>query len=246
MSSEAKGKGKGKAKEKKPKLEGLHQYTRLGALEELGMEDKDVLGDDDGEREQERMDDVALKWIKGKGASKGYVSLSLSLSRVFSLLSSKQADPRLFLSPKCEYRPRMKHTPFMIIILSAVRIPSLSNSPVFTSVPLSLPPVLRPKFLLLHPPINDRYQAPAPIPRKRPLENAEDNQPAGGGEGVPRGEEGGEAMIVDKAGEGDPAKKKRKRKHSKKKKGTTENVGNGAKAMKVDPVPDPVPVPVAP
>ncbi|KAL8284254.1 hypothetical protein RQP46_005003 [Phenoliferia psychrophenolica] len=83
-------KGKGQA------VAGVHQYSHLGALEELGLAGPGAEGEDGEAGEEARQDQVALDWIKsGGGGTK---------------------------------RPKRKHTPYMVVILSSTLIPSLSES----------------------------------------------------------------------------------------------------------------------
>lgn len=76
--------GKGKGKEEVPELKkkgkgkgrmlGLHQYSRLGALAELGLED----AGEEEEGEEQRMERIALEWIEsGDGGRKRCVVASL-------------------------------------------------------------------------------------------------------------------------------------------------------------------------
>ena len=61
-------KGKGKAL-----VVGLHQYTRLGSLESIGLTGEDIAEDEEAEEEIERkrQEKVALNWIEsGAGRSK--------------------------------------------------------------------------------------------------------------------------------------------------------------------------------
>ena len=58
---------------------GLHQYTRLGSLESIGLTGEVVAEDDEAEEEIERkrQEEVALNWIEsGAGRSKRFVNRS--------------------------------------------------------------------------------------------------------------------------------------------------------------------------
>ncbi|ORY52181.1 hypothetical protein BCR35DRAFT_356050 [Leucosporidium creatinivorum] len=166
----AKGKGKKKA------TSGLHQYTYLGALEEIGLGELDT-----EQTEEERQEQVALEWITGGGSG------------------SK--------------RPRMRHTPFLIIVLSSSILIELEKHPGFT------------------------YQPPAPptAPPKKPIAQ----QPPKRAAPTAEGEGEGEAMDVDAAAateEGAPAakegdgtvKKKRKRSRNGTRSGRKKKGGEGA------------------
>ncbi|KAM0756002.1 hypothetical protein T439DRAFT_376265 [Meredithblackwellia eburnea MCA 4105] len=71
----------------------LHQYTRVGALEELDLIDERIEGEDEDTAEERKRDKIALDWLEsGAGGTK---------------------------------RPKRKHTPFMVVILSARPLPAL-------------------------------------------------------------------------------------------------------------------------
>lgn len=114
--ADAKGKGKGRA------VDGVHQYTMVGALEELGGSEG-VSGEVD---EEVRREGVAVEWLKGGGGG--------TKRCVPSGSSEAVVQPTMLTGTGCACRPRKKHTPFMIVVLSPVPIPELATWPNFLSV----------------------------------------------------------------------------------------------------------------
>lgn len=134
---EDEGKGKGKAMdlhgvedgEAAKKREGLHQYTILTTFESLGLAGGvDEVREGDDEKEKERQELIAMNWLTGKaGKGKRYDSLVLLSCSVLI----RRANLRDVIC-----RPRVKHTPCMVIVLSTEPLKSLDKtafSQVFSS-----------------------------------------------------------------------------------------------------------------
>lgn len=64
-----------KGKGKKKAIAGLHQYTYLGALEEIGL-----AGVETEQTEEERQEQIALEWITGGGSGSKKCDLEVERS----------------------------------------------------------------------------------------------------------------------------------------------------------------------
>lgn len=73
---------------------GLHQYSRLGALEELGLAGLDVDGDASDAAEENRQTEIALNWIEsGGGGTKRFAQPPrYSYQRLTPLISTGQKE----------------------------------------------------------------------------------------------------------------------------------------------------------
>lgn len=120
----------------------LHQYTRLTTFEtaldfqhlpsaEIQAEDQDL--------EAVRQELVQLEWLSGRaGKAKRYVLsrtgsplAALGGSQAYDIRSSMslQADPR-----RSPHRPRKRHSPCMLVVLSREPLSALAKSPHYTYV----------------------------------------------------------------------------------------------------------------
>ncbi|KAK4704812.1 hypothetical protein P7C70_g1392, partial [Phenoliferia sp. Uapishka_3] len=134
------GKGKGKEVEilaaeraQACRVSGLHQYSRLGALEEMGFGKVEVDGDREAEEEDARQANVALNWINSGGGGTKRFALYRLQCRISRNAGSHKSG-----------RPKRKHTPYLVIILSTTLIPFLEELGFSYQPPLPPPEVTKP------------------------------------------------------------------------------------------------------
>jgi hypothetical protein len=129
--------GEGEETREKGKREGLHQYSLLTTFEQLGFETispptkedetaQEAKEKDQEEAELERQELIKMEWLTGKGGKDKRFALLLSLSRLFP---RSTVDEGSYVR---ECRPRMRHTPCMVVVLSTRKVEGLAEAGDFT------------------------------------------------------------------------------------------------------------------